>query len=124
MATEVYPLRTLSFYFLKTDLPLVGVGAQSASCGKCEDCKNGEQNHCLNMTGAYGDKYKDGSGKSYGGYSTYSRHTGNFVFNIPDGLDSADAAPMLCGGVTVYSPLKNYGAGPGKKVSLKASRKL
>ena len=74
------------------------------------------------MTGAYGDKYKDGSGKSYGGYSTYSRHAGNFVFNIPDGLDSADAAPMLCGGVTVYSPLKNYGAGPGKKVSLDDSR--
>lgn len=95
----------------------VGVGAQSNSCGKCEDCKNGEENHCLNVTNTYGDKYKDGSGKSYGGYATYARHPGRFVFNIPDGLDSADAAPMLCGGVTVYSPLKNYGCGPGKKVS-------
>ncbi|KAH0318565.1 putative zinc-binding alcohol dehydrogenase, partial [Aureobasidium melanogenum] len=60
----------------------------------------------------------DGSGKSYGGYATYARHPGNFVFKIPDGLDSAEAAPMLCGGVTVYSPLKNYGCGPGKKVGI------
>jgi alcohol dehydrogenase (NADP+) len=40
------------------------------------------------------------------------------VFNIPDGLDSADAAPMLCGGITVFSPLKNYGCGPGKTVGI------
>ncbi|KAK6006547.1 hypothetical protein QM012_006957 [Aureobasidium pullulans] len=96
----------------------VGVGAQSNSCGKCEDCKNGEENHCVNTTNTYGDKYKDGSGKSYGGYATYARHPGRFVFQIPAGLDSADAAPMLCGGVTVYSPLKNYGCGPGKKVGI------
>ncbi|THW77327.1 putative zinc-binding alcohol dehydrogenase [Aureobasidium pullulans] len=96
----------------------VGVGAQSHSCGKCEDCKNGDQSHCLNGTNTYGDKYKDGSGKSYGGYATYARHPGAFTFKIPDGLDSAEAAPMLCGGVTVYSPLKNYGAGPGKKVGI------
>ncbi|KAI5274693.1 putative zinc-binding alcohol dehydrogenase [Aureobasidium subglaciale] len=96
----------------------VGVGAQSDSCGECIDCKNGDQNHCSKTTNTYGDKYKDGSGKSYGGYATYARHPGAFVFQIPEGLDSAEAAPMLCGGVTVYSPLKNNGCGPGKKVGI------
>jgi alcohol dehydrogenase (NADP+) len=95
----------------------VGVGAQSSSCGECEDCKNGEQNHCTKTTNTYGDKYKDGSGKSYGGYATYARHPGAFVLKIPDGIDSAEAAPMLCGGITVFSPLKNNGCGPGKTVS-------
>jgi hypothetical protein len=121
LATEVHSPST-SFCSPFANCSVVGVGAQSNSCGKCEDCKNGEQNHCVNTTNTYGDKYKDGSGKSYGGYATYARHPGNFVFNIPEGLDSAEAAPMLCGGVTVYSPLKNYGCGPGKKVRLEDQR--
>ncbi|RDW67563.1 zinc-binding dehydrogenase-2 [Coleophoma cylindrospora] len=80
----------------------VGVGAQALSCLE-PDCP---------------DLYPDGLGKSYGGYADYNRTNGHFVFPIPDGLDSADAAPMLCGGVTVYSPLKQNGCGPGKTVGI------
>jgi D-arabinose 1-dehydrogenase-like Zn-dependent alcohol dehydrogenase len=53
-----------------------------------------------------------------GGYATYHRAHENFAIKVPDGLDSADAAPMFCGGVTVYSPLKQNGCGPGKRVGI------
>jgi alcohol dehydrogenase (NADP+) len=70
------------------------------------------------MIGTYGSVYPNDEGKSYGGYATHNRTNGRFVFKIPDGLDSADAAPMLCGGITVFSPLKNNGCGPGKTVGI------
>ncbi|KAI9810254.1 MAG: hypothetical protein M1827_006388 [Pycnora praestabilis] len=98
----------------------VGVGAQSLSCLKpdCEECSNGLEQHCPNfVVGTYNGKYADGS-KSYGGYSDYCRAPSHFVLKIPVGILSADAAPMLCGGVTVYSPLVRYGAGPGKKIGI------
>lgn len=96
----------------------VGVGAQADACLKCEDCKAGNENHCAKMISTYGSVYAEPKeGKSYGGYATYNRTPGHFVVQIPDSLESADAAPMLCGGVTVYSPLKQNGCGPGKKVS-------
>ncbi|KAF2435411.1 NAD(P)-binding protein [Tothia fuscella] len=97
----------------------VGVGAQNGSCLKadCDDCSEGMENYCRKATGTYNSKYPDGS-KSYGGYATHHRATSNFVFKIPDALSSADAAPMLCGGVTVYSPLRQNECGPGKKVGI------
>lgn len=71
------------------------------------------------MVGTYNAQYKEPkSGKSMGGYATYNRTPSRFVIKIPDGVDSADAAPMMCGGVTVYSPLKQNGCGPGKKVGI------
>lgn len=70
------------------------------------------------MINTYGSVYPDDEGKSYGGYATHNRTNGRFVLNIPDGLDSAEAAPMMCGGITVYSPLKNNGCGPGKTVGI------
>jgi alcohol dehydrogenase (NADP+) len=101
----------------------VGVGAQSDSClqrkGDCDECANGIENHCQHMTNTYGDTYYVDEGeKSYGGYATYNRAPGHFVFKIPDAIESKDAAPMLCGGITVYSPLKHNGCGPGKKVGI------
>lgn len=69
------------------------------------------------MVGTYSSKYPDGS-KSYGGYAKYVRVPSHFVVQIPKELDSADAAPMLCGGVTVWSPLNRAGAGPGKNVGI------
>ncbi len=57
-------------------------------------------------------------GKSYGGYALYHRAPAHFAVKIPEALSSAAAAPMLCGGVTVYSPLKHYGCGPGKRVGI------
>ncbi|KAI4869037.1 NADP-dependent alcohol dehydrogenase C [Hypoxylon rubiginosum] len=99
----------------------VGVGAQARSCQKstCPDCSAGLQSYCGNETiNTYGSIYPNNEGKSYGGYADYNRTNGGFVVKIPDGLDSAVAAPMLCGGVTMYSPLKSYGCGPGKTVGI------
>ena len=69
------------------------------------------------MIGTYNGKYSDGS-KSYGGYSDYCRAPSHFVLKIPDAISSEDVAPMLCGGITVYAPLKKNGCGPGKKVGI------
>ena len=98
----------------------VGVGAQSLSCLRpdCEECSNGLENHCqIGQVGTYNSKYKDGS-KSYGGYADYWRGSSHFVFKIPDAIPSDVAAPMLCGGITTFSPLRKNGAGPGKKVGI------
>ncbi|KUJ18040.1 GroES-like protein [Mollisia scopiformis] len=94
-----------------------GVGAQSGSCLDCEECADGKEQHCRSMIGTYNGKYPDGS-KSYGGYADYCRAPGHFTVKIPDGLTLEEAAPMLCGGITTFSPLVNNGAGPGKKVGI------
>lgn len=76
------------------------------------------ENYCSqHHTGTYNGIYMNG-GKSYGGYATYNRVPARFAVKIPDELPSAEAAPMLCGGVTTYAPLKFHGAGPGKKVGI------
>lgn len=95
----------------------VGVGAQSGSCLDCEECLNGEEHYCSRMVGTYNGKYPDGS-KSYGGYADYCRAPAHFAVKIPDSLSLAEAAPMLCGGVTVWNPLVKNGAGPGKRVGI------
>lgn len=97
----------------------VGVGAQSDSClrADCDECQNGDEQYCVRQTQTFNSKHQDGS-KSYGGYANYSRVPSHFVLKIPDAIDSADAAPMLCGGATVYSPLVMNGCGPGKKVGI------
>lgn len=86
---------------------LVCGGMFKAMCGKI----------LIRCLGTYNSKYADGS-KSMGGYANYHRANSQFVFKIPDAIDDADAAPMLCGGVTVYSPLRRNGCGPGKKVGI------
>ncbi|KAH9886782.1 NADP-dependent alcohol dehydrogenase C [Xylariomycetidae sp. FL2044] len=99
----------------------VGVGAQSRTCRQsdCPECTSGNDTYCAReLINTYGSIYPDGEGKSYGGYADYNRSCGQFVFAIPEGLDSADAAPMLCGGITVYSPLRQSGCGPGKTVGV------
>jgi alcohol dehydrogenase (NADP+) len=101
----------------------VGVGAQSDSCqerlSSCSDCSRGRENHCFNRgrTDTYNSVFLNG-GKSYGGYADYNRCVGRFVVPIPDALESADAAPMLCAGITVYAPLRNNGCGPGVRVGI------
>ena len=99
----------------------VGVGAQARSCLQttCADCSTGHESYCGNgVVNTYGSVYPNGEGKSYGGYADYNRTNGHFVVPIPEGLDSADAAPMLCGGITVFSPLRQNGCGPGKTVGV------
>jgi D-arabinose 1-dehydrogenase-like Zn-dependent alcohol dehydrogenase len=76
------------------------------------------ENYCpKHNVGTYNGVHLNG-GKSYGGYATYNRVPSHFVVKIPDGISSAAAAPMLCGGVTTYAPLKHHGAGPGKTVGI------
>lgn len=69
------------------------------------------------MVDTYGAPYKDGT-ISQGGYSSHMRAHEYFVFKIPDSISSTIAAPMMCAGLTVYSPLVRLGAGPGKKVAI------
>ncbi|XP_014554790.1 hypothetical protein COCVIDRAFT_28224 [Bipolaris victoriae FI3] len=97
----------------------VGVGAQAFSClrDECEECSAGIEQHCTKMVATYNSKYPDGSW-SMGGYADYVRVPAHFAIKIPAGLRSEDAAPMMCGGITVYAPLKNNGAGPGKRVGI------
>lgn len=99
----------------------VGVGAQSDSClrADCEACADGLENYCPRIVGTYNARYRDADkSKSYGGYADYWRGPAHFVFRIPDSLPSAEAAPLLCGGVTVFRPLKRYRAGPGRSVGI------
>ncbi|KAN0066313.1 alcohol dehydrogenase [Thecaphora frezii] len=100
----------------------VGVGAQVGSCMSCWPCKNNNENYCtgdgkMGVIDTYNAVYPDGKA-AQGGYSTAIRAHQQFVFPIPEGIKSEHAAPMLCGGLTVYSPLVRNGAGPGKKVGI------
>ncbi|KAK7177452.1 NADP-dependent alcohol dehydrogenase (zinc-binding dehydrogenase) [Paraphaeosphaeria sporulosa] len=97
----------------------VGVGAQAESCLKpdCPMCSDGSENHCPNGVNTYGSVYPNNQGKSYGGYANYNRTPGHFVFKIPEEISSEHAAPIMCGGITLYSPLKTYGA-EGKRVGI------
>lgn len=99
----------------------VGVGAQARSClqSDCPECSSHKEPYCAReLINTYGSVYPNDEGKSYGGYAEYNRTNGHFVVPIPDGLPSEIAAPMLCGGITVYSPLKQNGCGPGKTVGV------
>ncbi|MEO6529480.1 MAG: NAD(P)-dependent alcohol dehydrogenase [Specibacter sp.] len=96
----------------------VGVGCMVNSCGECANCQAGEEQYCLaGNTGTYGAVDRDGT-ITQGGYSTHVVVTEDFVLHIPDGLELDVAAPLLCAGITTYSPLNHWGAGPGKKVAI------
>ncbi|HEX7827406.1 MAG TPA: NAD(P)-dependent alcohol dehydrogenase [Mycobacterium sp.] len=96
----------------------VGVGCLVDSCRECENCKAGLEQHCAQgMVGTYNALGKDGE-PTYGGYSEKIVVDENYTLRIPDGLSLDVAAPLLCAGVTVYSPLKQWNAGPGKKVAI------
>jgi uncharacterized zinc-type alcohol dehydrogenase-like protein len=101
---------------------LVGVGVIIKSCGECENCLDGDDHFCQGPVGptltfAEADPYTEGA-FTYGGYSTEIVTTEKFVHRIPENLDKAAAAPLLCAGITVYSPLKYWGAGPGVVVGV------
>ncbi len=96
----------------------VGVGCMVNSCRECENCKAGEEQYCLpGMTQTYGSIDRDGT-ITYGGYSDHVVVDQDFVVNIPDGLELDVAAPLLCAGITTYSPLRHWNAGPGKHVAV------
>jgi uncharacterized zinc-type alcohol dehydrogenase-like protein len=96
----------------------VGVGCMVDSCRECENCRAGEEQYCLNgNVGTYNSKGKDGRWTD-GGYSTHIVVDEDFVLGIPDGIELDVAAPLLCAGITVFSPLRHWHAGPGKQVAI------
>jgi len=96
----------------------VGVGCMVDSCGECRHCRAGEEQFCVKGNiGTYAATGKDGQ-PTQGGYSTHIVVTEDFVLHIPDSLGLDVAAPLLCAGITTYSPLNRWGAGPGKKVAV------
>ena len=96
----------------------VGVGCFVDSCRQCTECVAGEDNYCLlGINATYNGREKDGT-PTYGGYSDHIVVDENYVLSIPENLPLDAAAPLLCAGITLYSPLKHWGAGPGKKVGI------
>ncbi|MFF6993525.1 NAD(P)-dependent alcohol dehydrogenase [Streptomyces sp. NPDC008313] len=96
----------------------VGVGCMVDSCRECENCRAGLEQYCLKGNiGTYNALDKNGE-PTYGGYSTHVVVDENYTLRIPDGLALDVAAPLLCAGITTYSPLKHWNAGPGKKVAV------
>jgi uncharacterized zinc-type alcohol dehydrogenase-like protein len=96
----------------------VGVGCLVDSCGQCLNCHNGWEQHCIEgATETYA--FIDAAGQlTQGGYSTHIVVTEGFVLRIPDTLGLDEAAPLLCAGITTYSPLCRFGVGPGTKVAI------
>lgn len=98
---------------------LVGVGCLVDSCRKCESCKQGLEQYCLNgNTGTYNSLEQDGKTPTYGGYSDKIVVDEAFVLKVPENLDPAGAAPLLCAGITTYSPLRHWKVGKGQKVGI------
>lgn len=96
----------------------VGVGCFVDSCGECEYCLSGEEQYCMKgVINTYNGLDYEGN-PTYGGYSQKIVVKEGFVVRIPDALDLDVAAPLLCAGITTYSPLKRWNAGPGKKVAI------
>ena len=98
---------------------LVGVGCIVDSCQHCADCDEGLENYCDGMVGTYNGPTADAPGHTLGGYSQQVVVHERYVLKITHPEDQlAAVAPLLCAGITTYSPLRHWGAGPGKKVGV------
>ncbi|NPD05200.1 NAD(P)-dependent alcohol dehydrogenase [Nocardioides sp. zg-1308] len=96
----------------------VGVGCMVGSCGECDSCRRGDEQYCARgMVGTYAATDRDGT-TTQGGYSTHVVVDADFVLSVPEGMDPAATAPLLCAGITMYAPLRRWGAGAGKKVAI------
>jgi uncharacterized zinc-type alcohol dehydrogenase-like protein len=97
----------------------VAVGCFVGSCGTCSSCADHMEQYCLNgYTLTYGSPSADPGGYTQGGYSKSIVVGEHFVLSLPDGLDPAATAPLLCAGITTYSPLRHWGIGPGMTVGV------
>jgi uncharacterized zinc-type alcohol dehydrogenase-like protein len=97
----------------------IGVGVFIDSCRKCSSCKAGLEQYCIEgMTGTYNGYERDGKTVAQGGYSNLFVVDQDYAVSVPANLDMSGVAPLLCAGITLYSPLKNWGAGTGKKVGV------
>ena len=98
---------------------VVGVGCMVDSCRDCASCAEGLEQYCeKGFTGTYNSPDRHTGGSTHGGYSTTIVVDEQFVLRIPEGLDPAAAAPLLCAGITTYSPLRHWGVGAGHKVGV------
>ena len=98
---------------------LIGVGVFVDSCRKCDNCKAGLQQYCAeSMTGTYNGYERDGKTVAMGGYSNYFVINEDYAVTIPANLPLEGVAPLLCAGITLYSPIKHWKVGPGKKVAV------
>ena len=98
---------------------LIGVGVFVDSCRKCDNCKAGLQQYCAeSMTGTYNGYERDGKTVAMGGYSNYFVINEDYAVTIPANLPLEGVAPLLCAGITLYSPIKHWNVGPGKKVAV------
>ena len=97
----------------------VGVGCFVDSCRKCHNCSKGEEQYCQQgMTGTYNSYERDGKTPTYGGYSNHIVVDENYVLKMPENIPLDKGAPLLCAGITLYSPLRHWHCGPGKKVAI------
>lgn len=98
---------------------IAAVGCLVDSCRECESCRENLEQYCENgSTGTYNDDDKHLNTQTYGGYSQSIVVTEDFVLSVPENLGLAATAPLLCAGITTYSPLKHWNVGPGKKVGI------
>jgi uncharacterized zinc-type alcohol dehydrogenase-like protein len=98
---------------------VVGVGCFVDSCRVCSNCKEGLEQFCeVHLAFTYNSTEMDGETPTYGGYSSQIVVDENYVLRIPSGLPLAGAAPLLCAGITTYSPLKEFGVKPGDRVGV------
>jgi uncharacterized zinc-type alcohol dehydrogenase-like protein len=103
--------------FKKGDL--AAVGCMVDSCRECENCKKGLEQYCKKgMVGTYNSYEKDGKTPTYGGYSNHIVVHEDFVLRVPDHLPLEGVAPLLCAGITTYSPLRHWKVGKGHKVGI------
>jgi uncharacterized zinc-type alcohol dehydrogenase-like protein len=98
---------------------LAAVGCIVDSCRHCENCEEGLEQYCLNGNSqTYNGLEQDKKTPTYGGYSNLIVTHEDFVFHVPESLDLPGVAPLLCAGITTYSPLRHWKVGPGHKVAV------
>lgn len=97
----------------------IGVGVFIDSCRECEPCKTGLQQYCdKGMTGTYNGYERDGKTVAFGGYSNGFVINEDYALQIPSNLEMAEVAPLLCAGITLYSPIRYFNTGPDKQVGV------
>jgi uncharacterized zinc-type alcohol dehydrogenase-like protein len=96
-----------------------GVGCLVDSCRECSSCRSHEEQYCLKgFSGTYNSREQDGKTPTYGGYSSHIVVTEDFTLKMPTNLDAAASAPLLCAGITTYSPLRHWKVSRGQKVGI------
>ena len=98
---------------------LAGVGCMVDSCRECASCQEGLEQYCeRGFVGTYNGEDRQGGGHTFGGYSRAVVVDQAFVLKVPENLDLAAVAPLLCAGITTYSPLRHWKVGPGQRVGI------